>query len=88
MSNAPSKKLWESNATPRLYNFTAKFWKKRGDSNPAMYRAFDFGVKYDEALWAFKEFFYKKTNIYWKDRVTLAGTETTAFQYCPPVGLP
>ena len=52
-----------------------------------MYRAFDIAVTFDNALHEFKEFFFKKTGVMWKDRVTLAGTTDKAlFQYWPPVG--
>ncbi|KAF7562688.1 hypothetical protein G7046_g1428 [Stylonectria norvegica] len=79
--------LWESNAKPHLYWFTAKFLKKKGDSQPSYHRPSICSGKWRAEFDHFTEFFRIKTGIDWEDRVTNAMTTSSSFfQYSPPRG--
>ncbi|CAM1502964.1 Fc.00g077400.m01.CDS01 [Cosmosporella sp. VM-42] len=79
--------LWESDAKPHLYWFTAKFLKKKGDSQPSYHRPSSYSRKWREEMDHFMEFFRIKTGIEWEDRVIKEGTMSKEhFQYSPPRG--
>ncbi|KAI8715456.1 BRCT domain-containing protein [Fusarium sp. LHS14.1] len=79
--------LWESNAKPHLYWFTAKFTKRKGNSQPTYHRPSICPDKWRPQMDLFMEFFRVKTGIPWEDRVTLAMTMPSPyFQYEPPTG--
>ncbi|KAL2680900.1 hypothetical protein Neosp_008503 [[Neocosmospora] mangrovei] len=79
--------LWESNAKPHLYWFTAKFTKRKGNSQPTYHRPSECPDKWRPQMDLFMEFFRVKTGIPWEDRVTLAMTMPSPyFQYEPPTG--
>ncbi|KAF4956439.1 hypothetical protein FSARC_11575 [Fusarium sarcochroum] len=79
--------LWESNAKPSLYWFTAKFLKRKGSSQPSYHRPSPHSGKWKLELGQFMDFFKKKTGIDWTDRVTLSHTMPSSyFQYSPPTG--
>ncbi|KAF5681063.1 hypothetical protein FHETE_94 [Fusarium heterosporum] len=79
--------LWESNATPHLYRFTAKFLKRKGSSQPSYFRPSPCEGKWRAEMDLFMDFFKKKTGIEWQDRITFAHTGLTSmFQYTPPTG--
>ncbi|KAJ4150952.1 hypothetical protein LMH87_011679 [Akanthomyces muscarius] len=79
--------LWESNAKPHLYWFTAKFMRRKGDPNAAYHRPSPCSGKWRREMDLFMNFFRIKTGIDWHDRVLLEGTTPlSAFQYCPPKG--
>ncbi|KAH7143949.1 hypothetical protein EDB81DRAFT_857361 [Dactylonectria macrodidyma] len=79
--------LWESDAKPRLYWFTAKFLKKKGNSQPSYYRPSPCSGKWRTEMDLFMEFFRIKTGLDWEDRVTKMNTMPhTFFQYSPPAG--
>lgn len=78
--------LWESNATPNLYWFVAKFLKRKGSSQPRYYRPSSCSGKWREQMDCFMDFFKIKTGIEWQDRVLKQGTMPGSyFQYTPPV---
>lgn len=78
--------LFESNATPHLYHFACKFYKKARSGNAGYYRPSMTCRVFHKELAQFKLFFEKKTGIAWEDRVRRAGTMGRAyFQYTPPV---
>ncbi|KAM3433534.1 hypothetical protein NHJ13734_006416 [Beauveria thailandica] len=77
--------LWESNAKPHLYWFTAKFMRRKGDPNAGYHRPSPCSGKWRHEMDLFLNFFRIKTGIDWQDRVLLAGTTPlSAFQYSPP----
>ncbi|KAF5721741.1 anthranilate synthase component II [Fusarium mundagurra] len=77
--------LWESNAKPHLYWFTAKFLKQKGSSQPMYHRPSSHQGKWRVEMELFMDFFKKKTGIAWEDRVSLAQTMPSSyFQYEPP----
>ncbi|KAG4282848.1 hypothetical protein FPRO06_09521 [Fusarium proliferatum] len=77
--------LWESNAKPHLYWFTAKFLKQKGSSQPMYHRPSPHEGKWRVEMELFMDFFKKKTGIAWEDRVSLAQTMPSSyFQYEPP----
>ncbi|KAK7428933.1 hypothetical protein QQZ08_004550 [Neonectria magnoliae] len=79
--------LWESDAKPHLYWFTAKFLKKRGNSQPSYYRPSPCSGKWRAEMDLFMEFFRIKTGIDWEDRVVKMNTMASSFfQYAPPTG--
>ncbi|KAK7415865.1 hypothetical protein QQX98_005554 [Neonectria punicea] len=79
--------LWESDAKPHLYWFTAKFLKKKGNSQPSYHRPSPCSGKWRAEMDLFMEFFRIKTGIDWEDRVVKMNTmETSFFQYTPPTG--
>ncbi|KAF4989590.1 hypothetical protein FDECE_14664 [Fusarium decemcellulare] len=79
--------LWESNAKPHLYWFTAKFIKRRGNTQPTYHRPSIYPGKWRVHMDQFMQFFRTKTGIPWEDRVTLAMTMPGSyFQYAPPTG--
>ncbi|KAH6984906.1 hypothetical protein BKA56DRAFT_671364 [Ilyonectria sp. MPI-CAGE-AT-0026] len=79
--------LWESDAKPRLYWFTAKFLKKRGNSQPSYHRPSPCSGKWRAEMDLFMEFFRIKTGVDWEDRVIKMETMPTSFfQYAPPAG--
>ncbi|KAH7326412.1 hypothetical protein B0I35DRAFT_508625 [Stachybotrys elegans] len=79
--------LWESDAKPHLYWFTAKFLKRKGDSQPSYYRPSAHSRKWRAEMDLFTEFFKIKTGVDWEDRVTLEKTlPASFFQYAPPGG--
>ncbi|RMJ11470.1 hypothetical protein CDV36_008867 [Fusarium kuroshium] len=79
--------LWESNAKPHLYWFTAKFTKRKGNSQPTYHRPSVCPDKWRPQMDLFMEFFRVKTGIPWEDRVALAMTMPSSyFQYEPPTG--
>lgn len=78
--------LWESNAKPHLYWFTAKFMKKKGDSQPSFHRPSPCSGPWRQEMDLFMEFFRIKTGIEWQDRVVGQNTMSNSFfQYAPPV---
>ena len=89
MTDLPStniKKLWESNAKPHLYWFTAKFIKKKGDSKPRFHRPSLCSGPWRREMDLFMDFFRIKTRIEWQDRVLKQHTmPNSIFQYSPPV---
>ncbi|UKZ82310.1 hypothetical protein TrVFT333_010096 [Trichoderma virens FT-333] len=79
--------LWESNAKPHLYWFTAKFMKKKGDSQPSFHRPSPCSGPWRHEMDLFMEFFRIKTGIEWQDRVIGQNTMPNSFfQYSPPIG--
>ncbi|PHH87059.1 hypothetical protein CDD83_9353 [Cordyceps sp. RAO-2017] len=79
--------LWESNAKPHLYWFTARFLKRRGSSQPSYYRPSRCSGKWRREMDLFADFFRIKTGIEWPDRVLREKTMPPAFfQYTPPPG--
>ncbi|KJZ72856.1 hypothetical protein HIM_07800 [Hirsutella minnesotensis 3608] len=79
--------LWESNAKPHLYWFTAKFLKRKGDSRPKYHRWSCCSGKWRREMDHFMHFFRLKTGIEWQDRVLLEKTTPKSFfQYTPPTG--
>ncbi|KAI9167463.1 Multifunctional tryptophan biosynthesis protein [Paramyrothecium foliicola] len=79
--------LWESNAKPPLYWFTAKFLKKKGDSQPSYYRPSPCSGKWRSEMDLFMDFFRIKTGVEWPDRILKEKTTSPAFfQYSPPGG--
>ncbi|KAG5813500.1 hypothetical protein H9Q71_003741 [Fusarium xylarioides] len=80
-----NRQLWESNAKPHLYWFTAKFLKQKGSSQPMYHRPSSHEGKWRAEMELFMDFFKKKTGIAWEDRVSLAQTMPSSyFQYEPP----
>jgi hypothetical protein len=78
--------LWESNAKPHLYWFTAKFMKKKGDSQPSFHRPSPCSGPWRREMDLFIDFFRIKTGIEWQDRVLGQKTMPNSFfQYSPPV---
>ncbi|ATY63413.1 brct domain containing [Cordyceps militaris] len=79
--------LWESNAKPHLYWFTAKFMRRKGDPNAGYHRPSPCSGKWRHEMNHFMNFFRIKTGIDWQDRVLLEGTTPlSSFQYSPPAG--
>ncbi|KAM0476708.1 hypothetical protein ACHAPX_006129 [Trichoderma viride] len=79
--------LWESNAKPHLYWFTAKFMKKKGDSQPSFHRPSPCSGPWRREMDLFIDFFRIKTGIEWQDRVLGQKTMPNSFfQYSPPTG--
>ncbi|KAL7918925.1 hypothetical protein ACQKWADRAFT_330145 [Trichoderma austrokoningii] len=79
--------LWESNAKPHLYWFTAKFMKKKGDSQPSFHRPSPCSGPWRREMDLFMDFFRIKTGIEWQDRVLAQKTmPDSLFQYSPPTG--
>ncbi|PHH75504.1 hypothetical protein CDD80_2338 [Ophiocordyceps camponoti-rufipedis] len=80
--------LWESNAKPHLYQFTAKFLKRKGDSQPSYHRPSPCSAKWRGEMNLFMAFFRLKTGIDWQDRVLGEKTMPPSFfSYSPPVSL-
>lgn len=80
--------LWESNAKPHLYWFTAKFLKRKGDSQPVYHRPSRCSGKWRHEMDLFMDFFRIKTGIEWQDRVLREKTMPGSFfQYSPPVSM-
>lgn len=67
----PLHQLYESNARPYLYWFVAKFFKRKGDSQPNYYRPSDTPGLFWREFNLFEHFFEKKTGIPWKKRLIL-----------------
>ncbi|TQW00388.1 anthranilate synthase component II [Cordyceps javanica] len=65
--------LWESNAKPHLYWFTAKFMRRKGDLHAGYHRPSSCSGKWRHEMDLFKNFFRIKTGIEWQDRVLLEG---------------
>ncbi|KAM0464832.1 hypothetical protein ACHAPV_002672 [Trichoderma viride] len=79
--------LWESNAKPHLYWFTAKFMKKKGNSQPSFHRPSPCSGPWRREMDLFIDFFRIKTGIEWQDRVLRQKTMPNSFfQYSPPTG--
>ncbi|CAH0043291.1 unnamed protein product [Clonostachys solani] len=79
--------LWESDAKPHLYQFAAKFLKRKGDGQPTYYRPSPCAGKWRDEMNHFIAFFQKKTGVDWEDRVVMQKTTNTEyFQYTPPAG--
>ncbi|KAG7290267.1 hypothetical protein NEMBOFW57_000266 [Staphylotrichum longicolle] len=80
--------LFESNnARPHLYWFVAKYFKKKGDSQPKIHRPSHAPGVFAREFAEFEDFFRIKTGIPWAQRLIKAGTtEKTFFQYQPPTG--
>ncbi|PHH62691.1 hypothetical protein CDD81_6760 [Ophiocordyceps australis] len=77
--------LWESNAKPHLYWFTAKFLRKKGDKQPSFHRPSPCAGKWQHEMNLFTDFFHIKTGIEWQDRVLGAATMPASyFHYSPP----
>ncbi|KND92353.1 hypothetical protein TOPH_03147 [Tolypocladium ophioglossoides CBS 100239] len=77
--------LWESNAKPHLYWFTAKFLKRKGDSQPSYYRPSRCSGKWRREMDLFMDFFRIKTGLEWQNRVLGEKTmPASLFQYSPP----
>ncbi|KAG5985699.1 hypothetical protein E4U54_005869, partial [Claviceps lovelessii] len=77
--------LFESNAKPPLYWFAAKYFRRKGDSQPAFFRQSDYSGPFDHEFGHFKSFFHAKTGIEWQDRVTHYGVMPCSFfMYTPP----
>ncbi|KAK4151764.1 hypothetical protein C8A00DRAFT_35574 [Chaetomidium leptoderma] len=79
--------LSSNNAKPRLYWFMAKFYKKKGDAQPKIYRPSHAPGVFAREFALFESFFQIKTGIPWTQRLVKAGTaEKSLFQYQPPTG--
>ncbi|KAK3357226.1 hypothetical protein B0T25DRAFT_579334 [Lasiosphaeria hispida] len=82
--------LYESNAKPRLYWFVAKFFKRKGDSQPKFHRPSDFPGLFAKEFGLFEAFFQVKTGIPWERRLVaqkpLDEKGKVFFRYTPPVG--
>ncbi|KAG5925321.1 hypothetical protein E4U42_004419 [Claviceps africana] len=77
--------LFESNAKPPLFWFAAKYFRRKGDSQPAYFRPSHYSGPFDDELRHFKGFFQAKTGIEWEDRVTHYGVMPASFfTYTPP----
>ncbi|KAK5653095.1 hypothetical protein OQA88_9193 [Cercophora sp. LCS_1] len=61
--------LYESNAKPHLYWFVAKFYKRKGDSQPHFYRPSATPQLFKREFTEFETFFYKKTGVKWEQRL-------------------
>ncbi|ODA81176.1 hypothetical protein RJ55_04140 [Drechmeria coniospora] len=72
--------LWESNAKPHLYWFTAKYLRRKGDSQPSYHRESRWPGKWREEMGRFMRFFQIKTKLEWEDRVLGEKTMPAAFQ--------
>jgi hypothetical protein len=70
-TNTPSPQLYESNASPHLYWFVAKFFKRKGDSQPNYYRPSNSPGLFWREFGLFEHFFEKKTGIPWEKRLAL-----------------
>lgn len=75
---------------PHHYQMTARYFKRPGDSQPAVHRFPEnsptfLGPVFDH----FKHFFRLRTKIDWDDRVEKAGSRPAKdWQYRPPVSAP
>ncbi|KAH6605119.1 anthranilate synthase component ii [Trichoderma cornu-damae] len=79
--------LWESNAKPHLYWFTARFMKKKGDSQPSFHRPSSCSGPWRHEMNLFMDFFRIKTGVEWQDRVIKQNVMPSSFfQYSPPIG--
>ncbi|KAK4151940.1 hypothetical protein C8A00DRAFT_16715, partial [Chaetomidium leptoderma] len=81
--------LFESNnAAPRLYWFVAKFFKKKSDPIPKIYRPSHAAGVFAREFEHFQSFFQTKTGVPWAQRLVRAGTaDRSCFRYQAPVGL-
>ncbi|KAL1842849.1 hypothetical protein VTJ49DRAFT_4016 [Mycothermus thermophilus] len=80
--------LWESNnSSPHMYWFVAKFYKKKGDSQPKIHRPSIAPGMLSREFALFEPFFQLKTGIPWMQRLIKVGTmPKNYFQYQPPTG--
>ncbi|KAL2124004.1 hypothetical protein VTJ04DRAFT_369 [Mycothermus thermophilus] len=78
--------LYESyNSRPHMYWFVAKFYKKKGDSRPSVYRPSIAAGMLCREYGKFASFFETKTGIPWEQRLVRQGVPGK-FQYQPPTG--
>ncbi|KAK0711581.1 hypothetical protein B0H67DRAFT_541329 [Lasiosphaeris hirsuta] len=81
--------LYESNAKPHLYWFVAKFFKRKGDSQPKFYRPSEVPGLFAKEFAQFEAFFQVKTGIPWERRLVaqkpLDEKDRVFFRYTPPV---
>jgi hypothetical protein len=81
----PPNQLYESyNSRPHMYWFVAKFYKKKGDSRPSVYRPSIAAGMLCREYGKFASFFETKTGIPWEQRLVRQGVPGK-FQYQPPV---
>ncbi|KAK3944285.1 hypothetical protein QBC46DRAFT_441987 [Diplogelasinospora grovesii] len=83
---------------PHLYWFAAKFYKRKGDTNPHFYRPSDCPGLFGKEFAEFKGFFYKKSGVEWDQRLVKWHWQgqrrgrwgvmdgKTNFGYTPPTG--
>lgn len=83
----PLYQLYESNARPHLYWFVAKFFKRKGDSQPNYYRPSDTPGLFWREFILFKHFFEKKTGIPWEKRLILCNPATRIADVTPTSGV-
>ncbi|KAG5976796.1 hypothetical protein E4U55_007240 [Claviceps digitariae] len=77
--------LFESKAKPPLFWFAAKYFRRKGDSQPAYFRQSNYSGAFEHEFSLFKDFFQAKTGIEWQDRVTHYGVMPSSFfMYTPP----
>lgn len=79
--------LYESNARPHLYWFVAKFFKRKGDSQPNYYRPSDTPGLFWREFSLFEHFFEKKTGIPWEKRLILCNPSTRIADATPASGV-
>lgn len=72
-----------------MYWFLAKYYKKKNDTQPKIYRPSHAPGVLAREFALFESFFRIKTGIPWAQRLVKAGnTDKTYFRYQPPVSLP
>ncbi|EQK98820.1 hypothetical protein G6O67_002176 [Ophiocordyceps sinensis] len=77
--------LWESNAKPHLYWFTAKFLRRKGDGQLSYHRPSRCSGKWRREMDMFMDFFRIKTGVEWQDRVLREKTMASSFfHYATP----
>ncbi|KAK1832308.1 hypothetical protein QBC39DRAFT_281480, partial [Podospora conica] len=77
-----------NNARPHLYHFVAKFFKRKGDSQPNYYRPSATPGCFSREFGLFTHFFEKRTGIPWEKRLIWHKLEDEGrrFFYEPPTG--
>ncbi|KAL2155869.1 hypothetical protein VTH82DRAFT_611 [Thermothelomyces myriococcoides] len=80
--------IFESNnSRPHMYWFLAKYYKKKSDTQPKIYRPSHAPGVLAREFALFESFFRIKTGIPWAQRLVKAGnTDKTYFRYQPPTG--
>ncbi|EAQ88985.1 hypothetical protein CHGG_05604 [Chaetomium globosum CBS 148.51] len=80
--------IFESNnASPHLYWFVVKYYKKKGDTQAKIHRPSHSPGIFAREFALFRSFFRMKTGIPWMQRLVKAGTTgNRVFQYQPPTG--
>ena len=84
-----TNQLFESkNASPHLYWFVVKFFKKKGDPAPKIHRPSIAPGVFAREFAHFQSVFQTKTGVPWAQRLVRAGpAKKSCFRYQAPVGL-